>query len=150
MYCIDLWKIEQNNFFIVVLYMTLKRRLSKRNKVKRKSKRTSKRISKRTSKRKKVKRNKTLSKTKRAGSPPITVDCCVCGKNEEVGKTLIPRKCLAKHGVSAHRICQDCWWDNKTGFALEGTKHMCPGCEKGLPLNKDRNKGEIIDLTDDD
>ena len=117
-----------------------KRRLSKRKKEKR---------NKTLSKRKKVKRNKTLSKTKRAGSPPKMFECCVCAKNEEVGKTLIPRKCLAKHGVSAHRICQECWWDNKTGFALEGANHTCPGCVKGLPLNKDP-KGEIIDLTEDE
>jgi hypothetical protein len=126
--------------------MTLKRRLSKRKSKRNKVKRN-RRLSKRN---RKTLSKKTLSKTTRAGSPPNMVECCVCGKNEVIGDMLIPRKCLAKHGVSAHRICQDCWWDPDSGFALEGTKHVCPGCVKGLPINKDANNGEIIDLTDDD
>ena len=106
------------------------------------------------SKRKKTKRRRTMRKrnknrTKRAGSPP-TVECCVCGKSNNVGETLMPRKCLNKHGVSAHRICQDCWWNKKKGFALEGVKHDCPGCVKGLPLNTNKTPGETVDLTEDE
>jgi len=132
--------------------MTIKRRMSKRTSKQSKLKKKKtliKTIKKRRKILSKLRRNKTLSKTKRAGSPPKMVECCVCSKNEVIGNTLIPRKCLAKHGVSAHRICQECWWDNKTGFALEGTNHTCPGCVKGLPINKDP-KGEIIDLTEDE
>ena len=106
------------------------------------------------SKQKKTKRRRTASRrnknrTKRAGAPQ-TVDCCVCGKSNDVSETLIPRKCLNKHGVSSHRICQKCWWKPKTGFSIEGVKHDCPGCVKGLKLNTNKTPGEIIDLTEDD
>jgi hypothetical protein len=106
------------------------------------------------SKRNKTKRRRTMRKrnknrTKRAGSPP-TVECCICGESNDVGKTLMPRKCLNQHGVSAHRICQKCWWDKKTGFALEGVNHDCPGCVKGIPLNKNKTPVETVDLTGDD
>ena len=128
--------------------MTLKRRMSKRTSKQSKLKKK-KTLIKTIKKRRKILSKLRRNKTKRAGSPPKMVECCVCSKNEVIGNTLIPRKCLAKHGVSAHRICQECWWDNKTGFALEGTNHTCPGCVKGLPINKDP-KGEIIDLTEDE
>ena len=128
--------------------MTLKRRMSKRTSKQSKLKKK-KTLIKTIKKRRKILSKLRRNKTKRAGSPPKMVECCVCSKNEGIGNTLIPRKCLAKHGVSAHRICQECWWDNKTGFALEGTNHTCPGCVKGLPINKDP-KGEIIDLTEDE
>lgn len=114
--------------------MTRRRTMSKRNKTKRR--RTASRRNKR-------------NRTKRGGTPN-TVDCCICGESNDVGKTLMPRKCLNQHGVSAHRICQKCWWDKKTGFALEGVNHDCPGCVKGLPLNTNKTPGEIVDLTEDD
>lgn len=116
--------------------MTRRKTMSRRNKTKRR----------RTASR----RNKVQTNRTKRGSTPNTVDCCICGKNEDVGKTLMPRKCLNQYGVSAHRICQKCWWDKKTGFALEGVNHDCPGCVKGLPLNTNKTPGEIIDLTEDD
>jgi hypothetical protein len=55
-----------------------------------------------------------------------------------------------KHGKAAHRICEDCWWDEQTGFALESSSHECPGCRKGLPLNRAKNEPQIVvDLTED-
>lgn len=78
------------------------------------------------------------------------IECCMCRKSTDIMKTLMPRKCLNKHGVSAHRICPKCWWDKKTGFALEDGNHDCVGCTKGLPLNKNKNPDEIIDISEDD
>ena len=78
--------------------------------------------------------------------------CCMCGKNVNVNdktNTLIPLECLQKHGRAAHRICKKCWFKRKTGFAIEGRSHKCPGCEKGLPLTNVRKKTpEMVDLTD--
>lgn len=42
-----------------------------------------------------------------------------------------PSKCLQQHDSRAHRICAECWWRE---FAQEGSNHMCPGCEKNMPL----------------
>jgi hypothetical protein len=78
--------------------------------------------------------------------------CCMCGKNVNVNdktNTLIPLECLQKNGRAAHRICKKCWFKRKTGFAIEGRSHKCPGCEKGLPLTNVRKKTpEMVDLTD--
>jgi hypothetical protein len=64
--------------------------------------------------------------------------------------TFVPRECLMKHGKAAHRICEDCWWDPKKGFALETSSHKCPGCEKGLPLTQVKKEQPIlVDLTED-
>ena len=101
---------------------------------------------KRKTKSKRQKRKKSRNKSKRLQS---MVECCVCRKNAELTKTLMPRKCLNKHGVSAHRICQKCWWDKTSGFALEEGDHACVGCVKGLPLNTNKNPGEIIDISSD-
>jgi hypothetical protein len=98
---------------------------------------------KKKTKSKRRKRNK----TRRMQSINM-VECCICRKNTDITKTLMPRKCLNKHGVSAHRICPKCWWDKKTGFALEEGDHACVGCTKGLPLNTNKNPGEIIDISD--
>jgi hypothetical protein len=57
---------------------------------------------------------------------------------------------LNTNGVVAHRICNKCWWEPETGFAVEERNHDCPGCLKGLPLNKDNSEQEIIDLTEDE
>ena len=92
-------------------------------------------------KRNKTRRMRTKSTNK--------IECCICRKKTDITKTLMPRKCLNKHGVSAHRICQKCWWDKKTGFALEEGNHDCVGCTKGLPLNKNKNPEEVIDISDD-
>lgn len=66
-------------------------------------------------------------------------------------KTFIPRECLMAHGdKAAHRICETCWWDPISGFALESSSHKCPGCEKGLPLTEYKKEMPVfIDLTDD-
>jgi hypothetical protein len=79
--------------------------------------------------------------------------CCMCSKNVNVNdktNALIPLECLQKHGNRAHRICKECWFRPKTGFAIEGVSHKCPGCEKGLPLTLVKIKTpEFIDLTND-
>lgn len=60
-----------------------------------------------------------------------------------------PSKCLQQHDSRAHRICTECWWG---GFAKEGSNHMCPGCEKNMPLppkNTEKSKpGTTIILLD--
>jgi hypothetical protein len=79
------------------------------------------------------------------------IKCSICEKMVNLKDTFIPYECLMKYGKSAHRICEDCWWDPKTGFALESSSHKCPGCQKGLPLNH-VNKNElqiVVDLTED-
>jgi hypothetical protein len=54
------------------------------------------------------------------------------------------------HGKAAHRICQDCWWDQNIGFAREEGTHRCPGCQKGLPLTEYKKDAPIfVDLTED-
>ena len=63
---------------------------------------------------------------------------------------LTPARCLKKHGMRAHKICSNCWWDKDTGFASECASHICPGCEKNIPLTKiDVSKKETIDLTEE-
>ena len=32
--------------------------------------------------------------------------------------------------VTAHRVCEDCWF----GHFVPGADHRCPGCETGTPL----------------
>jgi len=76
----------------------------------------------------------------------------MCGKEIKISEGLVPSICLQKYGSRAHCICKDCWWNEETGFAREGTKHDCPGCEKRLPLTKVPEKpkdSEIIDLTEE-
>ena len=82
-------------------------------------------------KRKKINRTKkTRRRRMKAGNPKHK--CCMCDKSITDG--LIPRTCYMKHGENAHRICQDCWWDQNTGFANETATHGCPGCLKGVQL----------------
>ena len=80
-----------------------------------------------------------------------SVQCCICSQTEFIRDTLIPRKCLKTNAFSAHRICNKCWWEPETGFAVEERNHDCPGCKKGVPLNKNKNKDNdvVIDLTSD-
>jgi hypothetical protein len=79
------------------------------------------------------------------------VECCMCGETGRRDNTLVPSACLTKHGERAHRICQDCWWNE---FAIEGASHQCPGCVKHLPLTaplkrtKPREE-DIIVISDD-
>ena len=76
-------------------------------------------------------------------SPTGPVQCSMCNKTEPRNKTLVPAKCLMKHGERAHRVCPDCWWDPEIGFALEHAPHDCPGCKKGLPLTQPLKKKPI-------
>jgi hypothetical protein len=76
--------------------------------------------------------------------------CSMCEKQVPLRDTLIPRECRMKHGKAAHRICKDCWWDPKIGFALESSSHKCPGCEKELPLTPVKKEEPVlIDLTEE-
>ena len=83
-------------------------------------------------KRKRIKRSKkTRRRRMKAGNPKQT--CCMCEKTIS-NDGLMPRSCYMKHGENAHRICQECWWNENTGFAKENALHGCPGCLKGLQL----------------
>lgn len=90
-------------------------------------------------------RTRKIRKVKKGGSDKVK--CCMCGKKSKKEKTLVPRICLEKHGLKAHRICQDCWWDETNGFAREGASHRCPGCEKKSAFTKINKESIIIDLT---
>ena len=100
--------------------------------------------------RKNTRRNRKNTRRNRKGGNGDKVNCCMCGKEINVKEGHIPLACLNKNFVKAHRICQDCWWDEDTGFAREGADHSCPGCRKNLPLTKiTNNEPKIIDLTED-
>jgi hypothetical protein len=72
----------------------------------------------------------------------------MCEKVVHKDHSLLPSECKIKHGLRAHRICKECWFDEEDGFALEGKSHKCPGCEKGLPLTRVKVKTpEMVDLT---
>jgi hypothetical protein len=91
-----------------------------------------------------------ISKRTRGGNGDKVV-CSMCERMVNKDDTLIPRECLVKHGKGAHRICQDCWWNAKTGFAREDASHECPGCKKGIPLTDYvKEKPIFVDLTNDD
>ena len=86
----------------------------------------------------------------RKGGNGTDVKCCMCERIVKKDNTLVPRECLIAHGKAAHRICQNCWWDQDIGFAREEASHRCPGCQKGLPLTEYKKEAPIfIDLTDD-
>ena len=108
-----------------------------------------KRKTRTTRKSKKLKR-KNLARGPGDENYDIT-QCCMCNKTLNVNdktNALIPLECLRNHGLEAHRICKECWFDDEDGFALEGKSHKCPGCEKGLPLTRVKVKPpEMIDLT---
>jgi len=105
-----------------------------------------------------VRRNKTIRRNKTVrrnnflfgGTSSTNVDCCICSKSNKKLDMLTPRKCLNKHGLASHKICQECWWDKKIGFALENGNHACPGCKKKLSLTHVPKIKGIIDLTEDD
>jgi len=84
------------------------------------------------------KKRRTLKLRARKETQKYTnVNCCMCDRKVKKEGTLIPRKCLSKHGEkAAHRICQACWFNPVSGFALESGKHECPGCRKKLSLTK--------------
>ena len=86
---------------------------------------------------------KTRRRRMKAGNPKQK--CCICDTSTTDG--LMPRTCYMKNGKNAHHICQDCWWDQDTGFARETSTHGCPGCLKGLQLtnhSKTKKKPLII------
>ena len=89
-----------------------------------------------------------------AKGPTDPVPCCMCDNKFPRNITMVPSICLRKHGEKAHRICQDCWWDPKTGFAREDAPHECPGCKTGQslisPLKKKNPKPEDIIVISDD
>lgn len=112
--------------------------------------RSNKRQSRKNRRQSKMYRRKTRT-YKKGGDDFDKVNCCMCGKEVNITNTLIPRECLNKYGRKAHRICERCWWNPKTGFAREGISHGCPGCAKNLPLTKVQIKEpEFVDLTLDD
>lgn len=104
---------------------------------------------------KKSRKNKKFYKKGGTNMDNEIVSCCMCEKNINKKDTLVPRVCLNEYGKKAHRICSECWWNPETGFAREGIKHGCPGCEKKIPLTKvinipSSNKPiKVIDLTED-
>ena len=114
---------------------------------------------KRKYKNRKTKKTRTPKKTRKNRSKKGTnmrggqeqVKCSMCEKNVNKSDTLVPTICQSKYGPqAAHRICQDCWWDPNTGFAVENRSHKCPGCQKGLPLTTVKIGEPIeIDLSDD-
>jgi hypothetical protein len=124
------------------------KKYSTRNKSSRKNK---------TSRRNKRKSQKKTKNTKKGGNNNENVTCSMCERDVKIKDTLLPRVCLNEHGRKAHRICSECWWNPETGFAREGTRHGCPGCEKKLPLtnisnvpSSNKNKPvNVIDLTED-
>ena len=76
------------------------------------------------------------------------IKCSMCERSINKNNMFTPITCLMKYGVISHRICDKCWWDDVTGFALESSCHLCPGCQKELPLTSYKNKPSIfVDLT---
>lgn len=104
---------------------------------------------KKTLRKRRVNKRKTRNRRYRAGNGEKVL-CSMCEKQVPINNTLIPRECLMKNGKAAHRICQNCWWDSETGFALESSSHKCPGCTKKLPLTPYKKEPQIfIDLTEE-
>ncbi len=103
------------------------------------------------SRRIKRRKNRRTKRRYRRGGNGEKVKCSMCEKMVNKEDTFIPRECLVNHGPkAAHRICKDCWWDPKKGFALENASHKCPGCIKNLPLTPYKKETPVfIDLTDD-
>ena len=58
----------------------------------------------------------------------------MCEKYKLNAMLFVPRECLVKYGKMAHRICENCWWDEDAGFAKENGTHKCPGCQKNVVL----------------
>lgn len=101
-------------------------------------------------KRKTLKSKKSIKRYKKGGNNE-KVKCCMCKREVDKNNTLIPRDCLIEHGIEAHRICNDCWWNPVSGFAREDrADHKCPGCVKNLPLTVVNKEQGMIDLTSDD
>lgn len=116
-------------------------------KQKKKSIRKTKMLQKKTQK-KGVKVQKDVPLAPLGEPQQLVKNCCMCMQPIE-NKFFNPSKCLQKHGGRAHRICAECWWGE---FAKEGTNHICPGCEKNMPLppknTEKTNPGATIILVD--
>lgn len=107
--------------------------LKQKTKSIRKNKASQKKVQKKTQKKVQPVDNKTAVVSEQQGEPTKQLDknCCMCMQPIE-NKFFNPSKCIQQHGSSrAHRICSECWWGE---FAKEGTNHICPGCEKNMPL----------------
>lgn len=95
-------------------------------------------------------KNRKIKSRKLIGGNGVKVICSMCERIVLLEITFVPGKCLIKHGKAAHRICADCWWDKRKGFALETSSHECHGCLKGLPLTTVIKEPPIfVDLTED-
>lgn len=127
---------------------------SNKNKI---NKRTNYKMNNKSKTRRKIQRSKSNFKSNlaRGGEPEPPVQCCMCENSFQRDTTLVPARCLTKHGERAHRICNSCWWNPETGFAREDAPHGCPGCQKGFPLTAPLKKRtpkpeDIIVLSDND
>ena len=115
-------------------------RTKKTKSTKKQNKKTKQNKNKRTKK-----QNKKVISDNRI-SPDANISCADCNKTAIRTNMLVPLECLQKHGETAHRLCQRCWWSK---FAIEGASHECPGCKKGKPLNPPI-KEDIIVISDSD
>ena len=80
----------------------------------------------------------------------MIIRCSICESLINENNMFTPSICLMKYGVISHKICDKYWWDYETGFALEASSHLCPGCQKGLPLTSYKNKPQFfVDLTEE-
>ena len=76
------------------------------------------------------------------------IQCSMCEELIDKNTTFTPSECLIKNGINGHKICNNCWWDQAKGFALELSSHKCPGCIKNLRLTQHKISTPIfIDLT---
>ena len=92
--------------------------------------------------------------------------CSMCEQKKPAMKfPLSPRICINRNAdptTLPHQICKDCWFGDN-GFASEEMNHECPGCAKGIPLQRikrsrrnirnqatRRHEADVIDLVDDD
>ena len=94
---------------------------------------------------KKLRRHKRKTMRFRGGT---SAKCCMCENKYDKKDMLTPRKCSKVNFMKSHKICKDCWWDKKSGFALENRDHKCPGCIKKMPLTSVPQIKEVINLTD--
>ena len=76
--------------------------------------------------------------------------CCVCSApiTTDPAYALMPAKCKWRHGMRAHRMCEECWFVGKGRISfVHSLDHRCPGCIKGLPLPLPMPPPSMIDLT---
>ncbi len=61
--------------------------------------------------------------------------CCIC-HIPLTSYDLMPARCKWKHGMRAHRMCEECWFVGKGRASfVQSADHRCPGCIQGLPLH---------------